>query len=84
MAKTKQYGYVISSPRGISNGLREQKVYLSIDEYGRIGEYTIPVVRTFIHNRYELRRKLAIARRWYQNIDVFKIHVELNSFEKEK
>lgn len=81
MATITQTGYVISSPSGISCGLKGTKVYLSIDEFGRVGEYKQPVIATFIPNQCELNKKLRIAKRWYCTLNTFATSVVVTTTE---
>lgn len=71
MATIIQTGYVLSSPTGISCGLRGKKVYLAINSLGRICEYQRPVMATFIPTLCELRKRLKVARCWYQLLHVY-------------
>ena len=81
MATVTQHGYVLSSPSGISSGLSGKEVYLSIDNLGRIGEYTKPVAATFIPNQCELNKKIAIAKRWYSTLNTFSTSMVVTTTE---
>lgn len=71
MATITQTGYVISSPEGISCGLRGVKVYLYVDDCGRICEYKNPVAATFIPTICSLRKKIRTARCWYPLLNIY-------------